>query len=194
MNGQSGSPYHYVISGSPAQNANRERGSINTNVSLAYIPVDASEINLVDYTVGENTITAAQQWENLNRLIEDDKYLSANRGNYSEKNGAWGPFSTIFDIALRQDFGMTFAGQRHRFQLSVDIKNFANMLNSEWGTIYTIPGNWNNYYLYQMEGFDADGTTPQFTFRSDEIGMDRFGIAGLASRWSMLFGVRYMFN
>ena len=194
MNGQSGSPYHYVISGNPAQNPNRERGSINTNVSLAYIPADASEINLIDYTVGENVITAAQQWENLNRLIEDDKYLSANRGKYAEKNGAWGPFSTIFDIALRQDFGMTFSGQRHRFQLSVDIKNFGNMLNSEWGTIYTIPGSWNNYFLYQMEGYAADGTTPQFTFRSSDVGMDRFGIAGLASRWSMLVGVRYMFN
>lgn len=194
VNGQSGTPYSYVISGSNARNLNRERGSTSRNRSLAYIPNDASEINLIDYTVGGNTITAAEQWTNLNTVIEDDKYLSNNRGEYAEKNGAWSPFATIFDLAIRQDVGLNIAGQRHRFQLSLDIGNFGNLLNSEWGTIYTVPGDFNNYYLYQFEGYAEDGTTPQFTFRNDEVGLERFNIAGLTSRWSMLFGVRYMFN
>jgi hypothetical protein len=194
VNGQSGNPYSYIISGSGARNLNQERGSTSANRSLAYIPANASEINLVDYTVGDRTVTAAEQWTNLNAVIEDDKYLSDNRGSYAEKNGAWSPFSTIFDLAIRHDFGLAFSGQTHRFQISLDIGNFSNLINSEWGTIYTVPGDFNNYYLYQFEGYEADGTTPKFTFRSDEVGLDRFNIAGLASRWSMLFGLRYMFN
>ncbi len=194
VNGQSGNPYSYIISGSNARNLNQERGSTSANRSLVYIPASEADINLVDYTVGENTVTAAQQWANLNAVIEDDKYLSANRGSYAEKNGAWSPFATIFDLAIRQDFGMTFSGQTHKFQVSLDIKNFSNMINNEWGTIYTIPGDFNNYYLYQFEGYEADGTTPKFTFREDKVGMDRFNIAGLSSRWSMLLGLRYMFN
>jgi len=202
LNGQSGNPYSYVISGGiinrnndlNGQNVNRETGSINANRSLVYIPASQSEINLVDYTVGGNTITAAQQWANLSKVIDDDKYLSANKGKYAEKNGAWGPFSTIFDVAIRHDFGLNIAGQRQRFQVSLDIANFGNMLNSEWGTIYTIPGNFNNYYLYQFEGYEEDNTTPRFTFRSDQTGLDRYNISALASRWSMLFGLRYMFN
>ncbi len=194
INGQSGTPYSYVIGGGGARNLNAERGSTGRNRSLVYIPENQADINLVEYTVGDRTVSAAEQWNNLNNLIEDDKYLSENRGGYSEKNGAWGPFSTIFDISLRQDFGLNFSGQRHRFQVSLDIKNFSNMINNEWGTHYTIPGDFNNYNLYQFEGYAADGTTPEFTFRDSEVGLERFNIHGLNSRWSMLLGLRYMFN
>lgn len=194
LNGQSGTPFSYVIGGGGARNLNQETGSTGRNRSLVYIPANASEINLVDYDVNGTTITAAQQWERLSKLIEDDKYLSNNKGSYAEKNGAWSPFAAIFDVAIRHDFGLNLAGQRHRFQVSLDIANFGNMLNNEWGTQYTIPGDFNNYNLYQFEGYADDGTTPEFTFRDDKVGLDRFNINGLASRWSMMLGLRYMFN
>lgn len=195
LNGQSGTPYSYVIAGSNARNLNAERGSTSANRSLVYIPKDENEINLVDYKVGDVTVTAAEQWVNLNKVIEDDKYLSKNRGKYAEKNGAWGPGAAIFDLAVRHDFGMKFGSNTHKFQLSLDIANFGNMLNKDWGTIYTIPGGqFNNYTLYQFEGYEADGTTPKFTFRSKDTGLDRYDISGLASRWSMQFGLRYIFN
>lgn len=194
VNGQTGAPYSYVISGRDARNLNNETGSTSRNRSLAFIPADASEINLVDYTVGTETVTAATQWANLDKVIKDDKYLSENRGKYAEKNGAWGPFSTRFDIAIRQDFGLKVSGQTHKFQISLDIANFGNMINKDWGTSYSIPGDFNNFYLYQFEGYEADGTTPRFTFRDDEVGLEKFNINDLTSRWSMLFGVRYIFN
>ena len=194
VNGQSGTPFSYVLGGRDARNIHRERGSTSRNRSLAFIPADASQINLVDYSSGENTITAEQQWANLNKVIEDDPYLKDNRGKYAEKNAAWSPFATIFDLAVRQDFGLNVGGQTHRFQVSVDIANLGNMLNSNWGTQYSVPGDFNNYYLYQFERYAADGTTPEFTFRSENTGLDRFNIDGLGSRWSMLFGIRYIFN
>ncbi len=85
-------------------------------------------------------------------------------------------------------------GQMHRFQVSADIQNVGNLLNSEWGTNYAIPGDFNNYYLYNFEGYAEDGTTPEFTFRDGETGVDRYDIDGGSSRWRMLFGVRYLFN
>lgn len=194
INGQSGNPYSYVIGGGDARNLNAERGSTSRNRSLVYIPETQADINLVEYTVDDRTVTVAEQWNNLNALIEDDKYLSENRGGYAEKNGAWAPFSTFFDVSLRHDFGLSFSGQTHKFQVSLDIKNFSNMINNDWGTVYTIPGDFNNYNLYQFEGYEADGSTPQFTFRDSEVGLERFNIHGLNSRWSMLLGLRYMFN
>jgi len=193
-NGQSGNPYSYIIAGRDARNLNNETGSTSRNRSLIYIPESASDINLVDYEVNGNTVTAAQQWDNLNSFIEDDAYLSENRGQYAEKNGAWGFFGHIFDIAIRQDFGLTVGGQRQRFQVSLDIANFGNLLNNEWGTVYSVPGSFNYYNLYEFEGYADDGTTPEFTYRNDNTGLDDFDISGLASRWSMLFGLRYMFN
>ncbi len=193
-NGQSGNPYSYIIAGGSARNLNNETGSTSANRSLIYIPDSQNDINLVDYEVNGNTVTAAQQWNNLNSFIEDDPYLTENRGGYAEKNASFGPFSHIFDVAIRQDFGLTVGGQRHRFQVSLDIANFGNMLNNEWGTRYSIPGAFAYYYLYQFEGYADDGTTPEFTYRNDETGLDDFDISDLGSRWRMLLGLRYMFN
>jgi len=193
--GQSGNPFSFVIAGGiNAQNVNREVGSVNANRSLVFIPATASDINLVNYTVAGNTVTAAQQWENLNAFIESDPYLSKNRGKYAEKNAAWAPFESIFDVAVRQDLGIKVGGETHRFQLSFDIANFANFLNKNWGTRYSIPGNFNNYFLYQFEGYESNGTTPRFTYRKDKAGLEDYNISGLGSRWSMQFGLRYMFN
>lgn len=193
-NGQSGNAYSYIIGGRDARNLNNEEGSTSRNRSLIYIPETASDINLVDYTVGDNLVTAAEQWANLNEFIENDPYLSENRGGYAEKNSNFAPFSHIFDLAIRQDFGLQVGGQVHKFQLSLDFANFGNLLNSNWGTVYEVPGDFSYYYLYQFEGYAADGTTPVFIYRDDQTGLDDFDIAGLASRWSILLGLRYKFN
>lgn len=188
MNAQSGTPYSYVMGG--ANNVMTERGSTSRNRTLAYIPASRSEINLIP--VGN--LTADQQWTNLNNYIENSKYLSERRGKYAEKNGAWAPFTAIFDIGVRQDVGINVGGQRHRLQLSADIMNVANMLNPEWGVQYVVPGDFNNYELYNFAGYEADGTTPRFTYTGTQTNEDSFSIAGLTSRWRMQFGVRYLFN
>lgn len=191
-NAQSGTPFSYVIAGRDARNLANETGSTSRNRSLIYIPRDASEINLVDIVGGP---TAAEQWEDLNAVIEDDKYLRNNRGKYAEKNASFAPFTSIFDLGIRQDLGIKAGGQIHRIQISLDISNVANLLNKDWGTVYSVPGDFNNYDLYEFEGYEADGTTPQFTFtEGGETGRDRFDINNFASRWRMRVGVRYLFN
>jgi len=188
MNAQSGIPYSYVLGS--ANNISAERGSTNLNRSLAYIPRDRADINLVN--VG--TLTPDQQWENLNKYIEESSYLKSRRGKYAEKNGTFGPFTAIFDLGVRQDVGLVVAGQRHRFQLSADVLNVGNLLNPEWGVQYAIPGSFNNYELYNFAGYEADGKTPKFTYTGTRSGTDAYDISNLTSRWRMQFGVRYLFN
>jgi len=188
MNAQSGIPYSYVLGS--ANNISAERGSISLNRSLAYVPRDRADINLV--AVG--TLTPDQQWENLNAYIEASDYLKSRRGKYAEKNGTFGPFTAIFDLGVRQDVGMVVAGQRHRFQISADVMNVGNLLNPEWGVQYTIPGSFNNYELYNFAGYAADGKTPRFTYTGTRSGTDAYDISNLTSRWRMQFGVRYLFN
>ena len=195
FNGQSGQAFSYVISGSNARNLNNETGSTSRNRSLAFVPASADQINLVDYTLSNGTVvTAAQQWANLDAFIKDDSYLKDKRGDYAEKNGARAPFTGIFDFAIRQDFGINAGGNTHKLQLSLDIFNFANLLNSDWGVIYGIPGDFQNYDWYQFEGYEADGTTPRFTYRDSDTGKDAFDILDRSSRWRMRLGVRYIFN
>ncbi len=198
FNGQSGIPMSYVIAGTSAnaRNPNNEAGSTSRNRSLVFVPASPDQINLVDYTLSDGTVvTAAEQWENLNAFIENDRGLKNSRGEYAGKNGSYAPFTSIFDFAIRQDLGANLGGGVHRLQLSLDIFNLANMLNKDWGVVYSIPGDFNNYDFLQFEGYEADTTTPKFTYRrGSAVGKDSFDIAGTASRWRMRLGVRYIFN
>ncbi len=199
--GKTGSPYSYVIGGTNGRNVNNELGSTSRNRSLIYIPNSMSEINLVSYTSGGVTFTPEEQWSKLNSFIESDSYLSKNRGSYAEKNSNFMPFTSYLDLSIKQDFGFTINGRTHTLQLSADIFNLANLLNSEWGVRYVVPGSdFNNYQLYTFEKLIADPnngdkvTKPTFTYRGgSESGTKSLDISNGSSRWEMRLGARYFF-
>jgi hypothetical protein len=99
------------------------------------------------------------------------------------------------DIRVLQDFYIKVGDKRNTLQLSLDIFNAGNLINSDWG-VYQTP---NRATLLTFRGYDATNTpTFQFpylnsttktpltkTFRDD---------LGLLSRWQMQIGVRYIFN
>ncbi|MDX1429959.1 MAG: hypothetical protein R3282_06710, partial [Rhodothermales bacterium] len=64
---------------------------------LIFIPASQSDITLVDFVDSNgSTVSAAQQWSNLNAFIEQDDYLSSNRGKIAERFGGVNPwFSNI---------------------------------------------------------------------------------------------------
>ena len=193
--GQSGLPFSYVIGGDrDARNLNGERGSTSRWRSLIYVPRDASDINLIDFQDGDNTVTAAEQWANLDAFINDDPHLSDRRGQYAEKNMGRAPWVNFIDLAIKQDFSINAGGSNHRFQASFDVFNLANLINSNWGVRYNIPGDFNNYELLNFEGFAADGTTPEYTYRQDQLGEDTYDISDFTSRWQARVGLRYIFN
>jgi hypothetical protein len=129
-------------------------------------------------------------------MIESDPGLRERRGDYVEKNGSFAPFNHLFDLAIRQDIGTDLGGDIHRVQFSLDIFNLANLLNKDWGAYYVTPGSdFNNFQLYQFDGFEADGTTPKYSYRlGSATGKDAFNILGTTSRWRMRLGVRYILN
>lgn len=194
--GESGEAFSYVIGGgSAAQNINNEQGSTSRNRSLIYVPLDETDINLIEYTANGEIVTTETQWANLNAMIESDPGLRDRRGDYVEKNGSFAPFNHIFDLALRQDIGTDLGGDLHRVQFSLDIFNLANLLNKDWGAYYVTPGSdFNNFQLLQFEGYESDGTTPRYTYRLSATGKDAFNILGNTSRWRMRLGVRYILN
>lgn len=188
--GLRGSPYSYVLGGNNGRNVNMETGSTSANRSLIWIPANQNEINLVE----SGGVSPQEQWNRLNAFIEDDPYLSQNRGSYAEKNSNWMPYTSFIDLSLRQDFGLNAGGKMHKLQFSVDVFNLANLLNPGWGVRYSVPGNFNNYYLYNFESYAADGTTPQFSYTEEEVGKDALIINDFSSRWRMRLGLRYIFR
>jgi len=190
--GQSGARFSYGY----ADGSSKYLGEDNQSLELLYVPANQEDINLVDITVGENTLTADQQWEDLNAFIEADDYLKGRRGDYVERNHSRVPFMNIFDFRIAQDFFVKVGDKRNTLQVAFDIFNVGNLINKDWGRIYYSSGAYyNNYPLVKMEGFEDDNTTPRFSFKKpsgDTWAIDDSGI--LSSRWQGQISIRYIFN
>jgi hypothetical protein len=159
---------------------------------LMYIPRSQDEINLVDIPGG---LSAAQQWNALDAFIEQDDYLSEHRGEIAERNGAINPWFSNLDLRILQDVIV----QDHTFQVSLDVLNLANFVNSDWGVREVVnnaaktplilcntnipgcPGTFNGEGepLYQFPG------TVTETFIDDPSEL---------SRWRAQLGFRYLFH
>jgi len=180
--GAGGNRYSFLYSG----DVNGDGSGSN---DLIYIPQSRGEINLSETDAnGDFYKTADEQWAELNAFIEQDNYLSAHRGEIAERFGAVNPWYNNIDLRILQDFSLHMGGQSHTFQLSLDILNVANLLNSDWGVrkvaspAATSP--------LTLVGFNANGeplfnfTGPAETYVND---------AGPFSRWRAQIGLRYFF-
>lgn len=192
--GQSGDLYSYGY----ADGSSKFLGEDNQSLELIYVPKDRNDINLIDKldADGNVVLSADQQWTDLNAFIEGDDYLSGRRGQYAERNSSRVPFMNIFDLRIAQDFFVMAGGKRNTLQVALDIFNLGNMLNKDWGRIYYASGAYyNNYPLIKMEGFEADNTTPKYSFtkpKGEVWAIDDSGI--FSSRWQGQITLRYIFN
>jgi hypothetical protein len=157
---------------------------------LIFVPRSQSDIMLRDL----GSYTAAQQWADLDKYINQDAYLSKHRGHYAERNGAELPWSANFDFKVIQDFYIKVGGQRNTLQFTLDVFNFGNYVSPQWGLNQsTLRAGLINYV-----GNDAATGKPvfQFPYRSGTTPLsDTFQRSfGLGSRWQAQFGVRYIFN
>ncbi len=208
--------FSYTYAGD--MNGDNSGGSGN---DLMYVPRNQSEIALRDIAIpasqGGGTYSAAQQWSDLDKYINQDSYLSKRRGEYAERNGAVRPWQNRLDVRLLQDIFTNIGENRNTLQLSVDIFNIGNLLNSSWGTFRT--ANVSNPLTFV--GYDQQGR-PNFTFPyltnqsiitpavaatpttpavpavlapgvplTDTFRKDT---GGLGSRWQAQVGIRYIFN
>lgn len=180
--GAGGNRYSYLYAG--------DVNGDGYNNDLIYIPQNQSESHLVPYTdAGGRTISANEQWAALNAFIEQDDYLKEHRGETAERFGAVNPWFFNMDLRLLQDFAFFSGTVKHTFQLSVDILNLPNLINSDWGvrkvatSSATIP--------LELAGFDGSGE-PTFNYKSNQK-QTYVDDPGLLSRWQIQVGLRYFF-
>lgn len=170
--------YSYTYSGNFGDNA--------SGVRLMYVPNSFEDAQLIDIEGGRS---AQEQWTDLNNFIEQDPYLSDMRGEVTERNGAKLPWLHRIDFRVSQDVNI-FRGQ-HKLQLTFDVLNVGNLIDSSWG-VSRLPLD-SNPMVYQ--GPDAGGNA-QFTVASDVAsGAESFiDNVSINNTWSAQFGVRYLFN
>ncbi|MEP7321189.1 MAG: carboxypeptidase regulatory-like domain-containing protein [Saprospiraceae bacterium] len=170
-----GTRYSYTYSG----DINNDGSSLN---DLIYIPTDAN-INSMNFT-GDAT-SAGIQRNALKNYIAQDQYLSEHRGTYAEKYGALAPWYSHWDIRALQDFKLN---NDQVVQVSLDILNVGNMLNSSWGVrqYATYTG------LAQPLAVSVSNGIPVYTFDASQNNTF-FNDFSLLSRWQLQLGLRYRF-
>lgn len=128
-------------------------------------------------------------------FIEQDNYLSKHKGEYAEAYAARSPWVNRIDFRFVQDFSINTGTQRNTLQLSIDILNAGNLLNSKWG-VYKNMAISNNGAILRYTGRDAnnvpafsmvqvDGAYPSTTY-SNYLNIDQ--------TWRLQVGLRYIFN
>jgi hypothetical protein len=194
-NGQTGERFSYIYRG---QLSNDDTGSGSTEADLIYVPRDfatyaealaAGEIRLLPIT-GSNAKSVDQQWLELNRYIKNDDYLNERRGDYAERNGSRLPFTHVLDVRLLQDFFINAGSKRHTLQVSLDIFNFTNLLNKDWGRIYFQSNN--NFRLIDYVSLGPDNI-PNFQFNNPSTNKNIDDSGLVSSRWQAQVGIRYSF-
>jgi hypothetical protein len=108
-------------------------GDAATGNDLIYIPRDQAEMNFVTFTSGGRTFTAAEQAAAFDSYIGQDAYLSKHRGQYAQRGAVFLPRVSRGDLSVTQDIFGKVKGTKHAGQIRIDILNFTNLLNHNWG-------------------------------------------------------------
>jgi hypothetical protein len=201
----SGSPYTWVYNSNFLGNGQQP-------VQLAYIPATAGDIAIVSRTNSTAPyILDATQNAAFNSFVDNDDYLKTRRGQYAERNAGRTPWNNQADIRLMLDVKLGnldanaagIAPKGHTLQISLDVINFGNFLNSSWGRQYFVPNTFNSTLgtgLTQVGYLNSAGTVassynaatfnrPAFTYGTPAT----YSIDQLASRWQGQLGLRYSF-
>ena len=148
---------------------------------LIYIPENQNDIVLAD----------PGQWNALDAFIEQDSYLSEHRGEIAERHGLTNPWFSNIDLRILHNFKTN----KGTFQVTVDLLNAANLVNSNWGVRKVA----NPLAITPLELVTDEFDVPQFDDNGEPIlkfsGVDETFVddPGPFSRWGLQVGLRYMF-
>lgn len=166
--GQSGRPFSLMVGSDITGD-----GQGNNNLAFVFDPDDP---NTPDH-IAQGMRRVLDNPDNLAR-----DYIRASLGSIAERNGGTNPWQHRIDVRASRSFN-TINGQRA--ELVVDIFNFANLLNSDWGGIRSVG---NRETLLNVTGFDQDRMEYEYSVN------ENVGTTALSGApYQIQLGVRYHF-
>ena len=167
---------------------------------LIYIPKNTSEMNFSGFTTPNGiAYSADQQAAAFDAFIEQDPYLKKHRGEYAKRNAGVMPMLNRADVSIVQDIFHNIGGQRNGFQIRLDMVNFGNLLNHNWGVGWqqTATVNTNNQVqILTNPGVDAQGrpTYRLATANNQLITKSVARSAFTSDVYQLMLSLRYSFN
>ncbi len=167
--GRKGKPYSWTY-------INDMNGDGIGGNDLMYIPSGPGDVSF--------TTAADEQafWE----FVGQNPELARYQGQVVDRNSAFSPWVNQFDVRILQELPGFFAD--NKAEIWVDILNFGNLLNDEWGQIEEIGFPLNRSFVNMVGVQDGkyvyDFVRPENFSRRDRTG---------ESRWAVQVGFRYKF-
>lgn len=167
---------------------------------LMYIPKDQSEMNFAPLTANGSApaATAQEQKVAFDNYINQDAYLSKNRGSYVSRNGVLMPYVVRFDFSTQLDLFTNIGKNRHTIQFRADIFNVGNLINHAWGvsnTANALNVQQGSVQPLAAAGIDANGI-PLFKMNrvNNSINYTTYRKStGFGDVWQAQLGIRYIF-
>ena len=179
-NGFSGSRYSLTMNEKSDFNGDGQNGN-----SLLYIPTE-KELDQMLFTSVDSKgkplkMTAEESRAAFKQWLENDSYAKNHRGQFAERNSNLSKWEHQIDLHLAQHiYNVQGVG---KLEFTVDIINFANMLNKKWGASYDSAFNLSPVTLEYFK----DGKA-YYSYNKAEIKKSDIG-----SRWHCQVGVRLTF-
>ncbi len=178
------------------------------NADLIYLPKNLSSLTFVDRVDanGKVLFTAAQQAEALEKFVKEND-LEKYQGKYLPRNGFLMPWLNRFDVKVLQDIFTNIGGRKNSLQLSLDVINFGNLINKNWGIQSRlnngqllfgnkmVPGVNNGKPVLNTASTPVSGI-PEFNMNviNGELPTTPFqNVSTLGTTWQIQLGVRYTF-
>jgi hypothetical protein len=177
--GESGTPFDFVYSGDM-------NGDGSTSNDLIYVPTNATLASEIQFTTsgsGASAISAATQAAAFEQFIASNDCLNAARGTILDRNTCRTPWTKRLDVDVRQSLP-TIRGQN--FMVQLDIFNFLNLLNRNWGAQDL--GSSNSPTILTRRSFN--GTEGVYNFNPN---FSQFSTQNVSSNYAMQLQLKYTF-
>lgn len=154
--------YSYTIAGDM-------NGDGVSNNDLLFVPAKASDLIFASNRVAttNTTFTPEQQTAAFEAFIQQDPYLSSRRGQYTERNAGLLPWLGRMDLSAALTVATKlFGDDKGSIQFRIDVTNFGNLLNSNWGVGQRLTGG----QALAFAGLGgADGKTPVYRLNTQIV-------------------------
>lgn len=139
--GNSGAPFDFTYGNAGSSSAG-PLGDINgdgqTANDLMYIPKNATDPNEILFTGYNSTVPATlkaaqDQAAAFEKFIGDNDCLNSQRGTIMGRNSCRNPWINRVDISVSQSLGKLGGSRFQNVQVRLDVVNFTNLLNKNWG-------------------------------------------------------------
>ena len=160
------------------------------NYDAIYVPTDEEVASNQFRFVSESDKTRFMDY------VHADDYLKNQQGKYAEAYSVYSPWLHRIDFSYKHDFTVKTGENKHKLQLSLDVKNVMNLFNSSWGVAkYLNPEIGSEARILKYEGVDAEGVATFSTPSSINGNTKTFTPSyTLGQCWYASIGIKYLFN